>query len=47
MDLEARILRVNGTLTRGGVGSPKTAASRRTIELPKLTVEAYTASSHG
>jgi len=30
VDLDARMLRVNGTFTRDGVGSPKTAASRRT-----------------
>jgi integrase len=40
IDLEARTLRVSGTLGRNGIGSPKTATSRRTIKLPKLTVEA-------
>ncbi|MEJ7842886.1 MAG: site-specific integrase, partial [Rubrobacter sp.] len=40
IDLKARTLRVNGTLGRDGVGSPKTAASRRTIKLPKITVSA-------
>ena len=40
LDLEARTLRVNGTLGQDGVGSPKTAASRRTVRLPKMTVDA-------
>lgn len=40
IDLEARTLRVNGTLGRNGIGSPKTATSRRTIKLPRMTVEA-------
>jgi integrase len=40
VDLDARTLRVNGTLCRDGVSSPKTPASRRRIRLPNLTVKA-------
>jgi integrase len=40
VDLAARTLRVSGTLTRNGIGSVKTATSRRTIKLPKMTVDA-------
>jgi integrase len=40
LDLDARTLRVSGTLTRNGIGSVKTSTSRRTIKLPKMTVDA-------
>ena len=38
--LDARTLRVSGTLGRDGVSAPKTATSRRTVKLPLLTVQA-------
>ena len=40
VDLDARTLRVNGTLTRKGIGSVKTSTSKRTVKLPKMTVAA-------
>jgi len=40
VNLDAHTLRVNGTLTRNGIGSVKTSTSRRTVKLPKLTVAA-------
>lgn len=40
LNLDARTLRVSGTLTRNGIGSVKTNTSRRTIKLPKMTVDA-------
>lgn len=40
LDLDARTVGVNGTLTRNGVGSVKTSTSRRTVKLSKMTVDA-------
>ena len=39
INLDARTLRVNRTLYRGGFSQPKTSSGRRTIKLSKLTTE--------
>jgi integrase len=46
LNLDARTLRVNRTLYRGGVSHPKTSSGRRTIKLSTLATEALRRHPH-